>query len=40
LNLSFETDGVRLSFSLPAGAYATQLIREITQQDTAEEPEC
>lgn len=40
LNLSFETDGVRLSFSLPAGAYATQLIREITQQDAAEEPEC
>jgi len=40
LNLGFETDGVRLSFSLPAGAYATQLIREITQQDAAEEPEC
>lgn len=40
LDLGFETDGVRLSFSLPAGAYATQLIREITQQDTAEEPEC
>lgn len=40
LKLDFENNGVRLSFSLPAGAYATQLIREITQQDSNEEPEC
>ncbi len=40
LNLSFEQDGIRLAFSLPAGAYATQLLREITQHETIEEPEC
>jgi tRNA pseudouridine13 synthase len=33
LTASVETDGVRLLFTLPAGSYATVLLREITKSD-------
>ena len=31
-----ETEGVRLRFTLPAGSYATVLLREITKADSLE----
>lgn len=34
LTANLETDGVRLSFTLPAGSYATVLLREITKSDS------
>jgi tRNA pseudouridine13 synthase len=34
-----EADAVRLSFTLPAGSYATLLVREITKADTLDAPE-
>jgi tRNA pseudouridine13 synthase len=33
LTASVESEGVRLSFTLPAGSYATVLLREITKSD-------
>lgn len=36
----FTSEGVWLEFELGAGAYATELLREVTQQETSEEPEC
>src|SRR6185437_1822434 len=33
LTASVESEGVRLSFTLPAGSYATVLLREITKND-------
>lgn len=33
LAANVETEGVRLSFTLPAGSYATMLVREITKKD-------
>jgi tRNA pseudouridine13 synthase len=32
----YETDGLRLTFTLPAGSYATVLLREVMQTDVAE----
>jgi tRNA pseudouridine13 synthase len=34
LTADIEAEGVRLSFTLPAGSYATVLLREITKSDT------
>ncbi len=34
-----EPEGVRLTFALPAGSYATVLLREITHTDTSESEE-
>jgi tRNA pseudouridine13 synthase len=34
LTANVETDGVRLSFTLPAGSYATVLLREMSKSDT------
>lgn len=36
LTANVEAEGVRLSFTLPAGSYATVLLREITKSDTLE----
>ena len=37
LSASWETDGLRLSFTLPAGTYATVLLREVMKTDVAGE---
>jgi tRNA pseudouridine13 synthase len=37
LSASWETDGLRLSFTLPAGSYATVLLREVMKTDVAGE---
>ena len=34
LTAAHETEGMRLSFSLPAGSYATVLLREVMRGDT------
>jgi tRNA pseudouridine13 synthase len=39
LSASIEPEGVRLSFTLPAGCYATVLLREITKADLLESEE-
>jgi tRNA pseudouridine13 synthase len=39
LTASEEAEGVRLSFTLPAGSYATVLLREVTRADTASGPD-
>jgi tRNA pseudouridine13 synthase len=36
LTAAAESDGIRLSFSLPAGGYATVLLREVTKSDSLE----
>ncbi|MFL5241791.1 MAG: tRNA pseudouridine(13) synthase TruD [Gemmataceae bacterium] len=36
LGASFEPEGVRLTFTLPTGSYATVLLREITKADEVE----
>jgi tRNA pseudouridine13 synthase len=36
LSAAVEADGVRLNFTLPAGSYATVLLREITKSDALE----
>jgi tRNA pseudouridine13 synthase len=36
LDAQVESEGVRLSFSLPAGSYATVLLRELTRGSTGE----
>ena len=36
LTANVEAEGVRLCFTLPAGSYATVLLREITKSDTLE----
>lgn len=36
LTAAVEPDGVRLAFTLPAGSYATVLLRELTHSDTLE----
>jgi tRNA pseudouridine13 synthase len=36
LTAQVESEGVRLSFTLPAGSYATVLIRELTHSERAE----
>jgi tRNA pseudouridine13 synthase len=36
---SIESEGVRLQFTLPAGSYATVLLREITKRDTQSDDE-
>jgi tRNA pseudouridine13 synthase len=33
LTAAVEPDGVRLAFTLPAGSYATVLLREVTKSD-------
>jgi len=33
LTAQIESEGARLSFSLPAGGYATVLLRELTHSD-------
>src|SRR5262249_5232130 len=33
LTAAFEAEGVRLSFTLPAGSYATVLLREVMKTD-------
>ncbi len=38
LSAAVEADGVRLSFTLPAGSYATVLVRELTHSEVADEP--
>jgi tRNA pseudouridine13 synthase len=37
LSAAVEPDGVRLSFTLPAGSYATVLVRELTHSQVAED---
>jgi tRNA pseudouridine13 synthase len=37
LSAKRETEGVRLTFSLPAGSYATVLLREVMKSDLCEE---
>ncbi len=32
-----ETDGLRLSFTLPAGSYATVLLREVMKKEAIDE---
>jgi tRNA pseudouridine13 synthase len=39
LTATVEVEGVRLSFTLPAGSYATVLLREITKSDALQEGE-
>ena len=36
LTANLEAEGVRLSFTLPAGSYATVLLREITKSDSVD----
>ncbi len=36
LTANVESEGVRLRFTLPAGSYATVLLREITKSDALE----
>ena len=39
LAAAWETDGVRLTFSLPAGSYATVLLREVMKAKVEAEEE-
>jgi tRNA pseudouridine13 synthase len=38
LTAAWEADGLRLSFTLPAGSYATVLLREVMKTDVEDEP--
>jgi tRNA pseudouridine13 synthase len=38
LEATVEADGIRLSFALPAGSYATVLVREVMKNDMTTEP--
>lgn len=37
MSASWETDGLRLSFTLPAGSYATVLLHEVMKSDVSDE---
>src|SRR5439155_7635615 len=39
LDAALEPEGVRLTFTLPAGSYATVLLREMTKRETREADE-
>jgi tRNA pseudouridine13 synthase len=39
LSTSWEAEGVRLTFTLPAGSYATVLLREVMKEDLADQAE-
>jgi tRNA pseudouridine13 synthase len=39
LSASWEPEGLKLRFFLPAGSYATVLVREVTKAETAADPE-
>jgi tRNA pseudouridine13 synthase len=38
LTAIWEPDGLRMSFTLPAGSYATVLLREVMKTDVEDEP--